>query len=82
MDSANRSPGDPPTPLGLRSANGAIHDLAALLNVIRGQASSTRLLLARETGLSRSVITQRLADLRASGLIVESGNDASSGGRP
>jgi glucokinase-like ROK family protein len=39
-------------------------------------------MLGRETGLSRNVITQRLVDLRASGLAVETGREVSSGGRP
>ncbi|MGH2614586.1 MAG: ROK family protein [Thermomicrobiales bacterium] len=39
-------------------------------------------MVARETGLSRAVVAQRLSDLQAIGLIVGSGSETSSGGRP
>jgi glucokinase-like ROK family protein len=43
---------------------------------------STRSQVARETGFSRAVVAQRLSDLQASGLVIESGSEVSSGGRP
>lgn len=57
-------------------------ELAAVLAFLRRQESGTRPLIGRETGLTRAVVTQRLADLHASGVIVEPGNEASTGGRP
>ena len=38
--------------------------------------------MARETGLGRSAITQRVTELRDVGLVIEAGSEPSSGGRP
>ncbi len=57
-------------------------DLGILLNFLRARGPSTRPLVARETGFSRAVVAQRLGDLHTTGLVVKSGRDASSGGRP
>ena len=42
----------------------------------------TRADLARHTGLARSTVAQRVDALLASGLVVEAGDSASTGGRP
>ena len=42
----------------------------------------TRADLARHTGLARSTVAQRVDALLASGLVVEAGGSASTGGRP
>jgi predicted NBD/HSP70 family sugar kinase len=53
-----------------------------LLDMIRSGRVSTRGELGRETGLSRSTITQRVEALLASGLVHEVGGTTSTGGRP
>ena len=53
-----------------------------ILNLIRDGKASTRSELMEQTGLSRTTIGARLGDLKARGLITESGNAASTGGRP
>lgn len=65
-----------------RPGEGPHRQSALILELLRGHGSATRPFIARETGLSRAVVTQRLGELQAGGLIVERGNDASSGGRP
>jgi glucokinase-like ROK family protein len=65
-----------------RSGNGVARDLEIVLNFLRVKGASTKPLVARETGFSRAVVAQRLADLQSSGLVIESGRDPSSGGRP
>jgi glucokinase-like ROK family protein len=65
-----------------RAGNGADRELAAVLDLLRREGAATRPAIARGTGLSRAVVAQRLADLQASGLVVEAGSEASSGGRP
>jgi glucokinase-like ROK family protein len=56
--------------------------LAIILELLRNRGAGTRPFIVRETGFIRAVVTQRLADLQATGLILESGSEASSGGRP
>ena len=53
-----------------------------ILNLIRDGKASTRSELMEQTGLSRTTIGARLGELKARGLITESGNAASTGGRP
>ena len=55
--------------------------LVSILELVRSGAASTRPELSQRSGLGRSVITQRLSYLLASGLLVESGLGASTGGR-
>ncbi|WP_205699412.1 ROK family transcriptional regulator [Conexibacter sp. SYSU D00693] len=52
-----------------------------VLRVIRDGHAVTRAALAEHTGLARSTVTQRVDALLASGLIVEAGDSASTGGR-
>ncbi len=53
-----------------------------LLSLIRDGVAVTRADLARHTGLARSTVAQRVDALLASGLVVEAGGSASTGGRP
>jgi predicted NBD/HSP70 family sugar kinase len=53
-----------------------------LLSLIREGAAVTRADLARHTGLARSTVAHRVDALLASGLVVEAGGSASTGGRP
>jgi predicted NBD/HSP70 family sugar kinase len=53
-----------------------------LLSLIREGSAVTRADLARHTGLARSTVAQRVDALLASGLVVEAGGSASTGGRP
>ncbi len=76
------SPRRVPDKLSVKSSANSHRESAIILNQLRIRATGTRPVIARETGLSRAVVAQRLADLQASGLIVEQGHDASSGGRP
>lgn len=55
--------------------------LVSILELVRSGAASTRPELSRRSGLGRSVITQRVSYLLASGLLVERGLGASTGGR-
>ena len=54
----------------------------ALLSMIRDGTAVTRARLARETGLARSTVAQRVDALLAQGLVHEAGGGASTGGRP
>ena len=54
----------------------------ALLRLIREDIAVTRADLARETGLARSTVAQRVDALLARGLVYEAGGGASTGGRP
>src|SRR5262247_3872768 len=54
----------------------------ALLALIREEIAVTRADLARVTGLARSTVAQRVDALLESGLVVEAGGSASTGGRP
>jgi predicted NBD/HSP70 family sugar kinase len=53
-----------------------------LLSLIRDGVAVTRADLARHTGLARSTVAQRVDALLASGLLIEAGGSASTGGRP
>ena len=53
-----------------------------LLQLLRDGAASTNPQLAALTGVSRSTVAQRVDALLASGLVVEDGQSASTGGRP
>lgn len=55
--------------------------LVSILELVRSGVASTRPELSRRSGLGRSAITQRVSYLLASGLLVESGLGASTGGR-
>jgi glucokinase-like ROK family protein len=55
--------------------------LVAILEDLRTRGSTTRPKLVDATGLSRAVVTQRLADLVDSGLVIEGELGASTGGR-
>lgn len=65
-----------------KAVRGTHWELAAVLDVLRQRGSATRPLISNETGLGRAVVTQRLTDLLASGIIVAGGSDTSTGGRP
>jgi predicted NBD/HSP70 family sugar kinase len=54
----------------------------ALLRLIREGTAVTRADLARETGLARSTVAQRVEALLARDLVYEAGGSASTGGRP
>ncbi|HVL96504.1 MAG TPA: ROK family transcriptional regulator [Solirubrobacteraceae bacterium] len=68
-------PAPVPTPA---TGNGA----GSLLRLIRAGDAATRADLARALGLSRSTVAQRVEALLASGLIYETAERASTGGRP
>jgi predicted NBD/HSP70 family sugar kinase len=53
-----------------------------LLSLIRAGTAVTRAELARHTGLARSTVAQRVDALLGSGLVLEAGGTASTGGRP
>jgi predicted NBD/HSP70 family sugar kinase len=53
-----------------------------LLSLVREGVAVTRADLARHTGLARSTVAQRVDALLASGLLIEAGGSASTGGRP
>ena len=56
--------------------------LGTLLSLIRGSQGLTRAELGDLTGLARSTVTARLAELVAEGLVVERPGEHSTGGRP
>jgi predicted NBD/HSP70 family sugar kinase len=60
----------------------AVRTPGDLLSLIRDGVAVTRADLARHTGLARSTVAQRVDALLASGLLVEAGGSASTGGRP
>jgi predicted NBD/HSP70 family sugar kinase len=69
------------------SSNGMVYSEAVrtpgdLFSLIRDGVAVTRADLARHTGLARSTVAQRVDALLASGLVVEAGGTASTGGRP
>ena len=53
-----------------------------MLSLIREQRARTRADLANVTGLARSTVAQRVDALLARRLVVEAGEDPSTGGRP
>jgi glucokinase-like ROK family protein len=68
---------------GIRLAsNGQARESAVILKILRDHEVGTRPGIVRETGLSRAVVAQRLADLQSVGLVVDAGNEVSTGGRP
>lgn len=56
-------------------------NLAAVLRAIRSSEGMTQPLLAQQIGLGRSVVTARIADLEAAGLVTYGGMGPSTGGR-
>jgi glucokinase-like ROK family protein len=56
--------------------------LVVVLDEIRLERSGSRAEIARKTGLTRAVVSQRVADLIDRGLVTESGTSPSTGGRP
>ena len=82
MDRINPTSADSAVAAAPRSNNGFTLERAIVLDFLRAFGASSRPVIARETGLSRAVVAQRLGDLQASGLVIESGSEASSGGRP
>ncbi|HEU5431505.1 MAG TPA: ROK family transcriptional regulator, partial [Thermomicrobiales bacterium] len=62
--------------------DGLARERADVLDAVRRRGASTRGVIARETELGRAVIAQRLSELIAAGLIVDSGLEQSTGGRP
>ncbi|MDC4233839.1 ROK family protein [Actinomyces sp. B33] len=53
-----------------------------LLDALERRPSSTRPALARDLGVSTSIVSLRIHELIAAGLVVESGSAPSTGGRP
>lgn len=60
----------------------ALYESTDILHMIRDGKAVTRSELMDQTGLSRTTIGTRLAELKERGLISESGSAASTGGRP
>ena len=54
----------------------------AVLRAVRVLGLGSRAEIARATGLGRAAVAQRLAELAASGVVVEAGSGPSTGGRP
>src|SRR4051812_1417720 len=65
-------------PIGPSSPTSA----GSLLDLIRHGIATTRADLARDTGLARSTVAQRVDALLAAGLVYEAGGSTSTGGRP
>jgi predicted NBD/HSP70 family sugar kinase len=65
-------------PIGPSSPTSA----GSLLDLIRHGVATTRADLARDTGLARSTVAQRVDALLAAGLVYEAGGSTSTGGRP
>jgi predicted NBD/HSP70 family sugar kinase len=66
----------------LQTAQASRPSAGALLGLIRDGTAVTRARLARETGLARSTVAQRVDALLEQGLVHEAGGSASTGGRP
>ena len=66
----------------LRPSQSSQTSAGALLRLIREGVAVTRADLARETGLARSTVAQRVDALLAQGLVYEAGGASSTGGRP
>ena len=63
----------------------AVHSIATVGEVfalIRDGDADTRAEIGRMTGLSRTAVAARVADLQARGLVIERADDRSTGGRP
>lgn len=58
-----------------------VDGLVSVLELVRSGAARTKPELSRQSGLGRSIIAQRVGQLLDSGLLVESGLGASTGGR-
>jgi glucokinase-like ROK family protein len=71
-----------PLPTTPTLADDQLDALVAILDLVRSGAVHTRPGLGRGTGLGRTVITQRVAQLIDSGLLEEAALAASTGGRP
>ncbi len=56
--------------------------MTAVLDAIRRGASRSRVEVSRRTGLSRTVVAQRVSELVDRGLVIETGTGPSTGGRP
>ena len=65
-----------------RDLLGRVNTPGELLALIRAGTAVTRADLARQTGLARSTVAQRVDALLASGLVLEAGDTPSTGGRP
>jgi len=65
-----------------RPMNQSVSGSGSLLRLIRQGRASTRAELIELTGLARSTVAQRLEVLRARELIVDAGENPSTGGRP
>ncbi|MEP2742728.1 ROK family protein [Bauldia litoralis] len=74
-DSPRRGKGRP------RTSDGATQSLAAILELVRQGAASTRQEIERESELGRAIVADRLATLTALGLVDESELGTASGGR-
>jgi glucokinase-like ROK family protein len=75
---ADPRPATVPAGLGSRETD----TLGALVALVASGQATTRASLARLSGLSRSTVAQRISTLLDEGLLVETGNATSSGGRP
>ncbi|GAA4722847.1 ROK family protein [Isoptericola chiayiensis] len=64
------------------TATSGPEEIAPLLSTLRDGRPRTRAELAREFGLSRSTMTNRIDDLLALGLVTPTGDAGSTGGRP
>ena len=69
-------------PLAKPASLDQIEDLVRVLMLVRSGEANTRPELSRRSGLGRSVISQRLAELIDSGLVGEGRLGPSTGGRP
>jgi predicted NBD/HSP70 family sugar kinase len=67
---------------GASGRTGPIVGAGSVLRLIRDGEAVTRAALARQTGLARSTVAQRVDALLAHGLVYEAGGEASTGGRP
>ena len=74
-----------PHPDGIHGARRAVladPTLTAVLDAIRRGNARSRLEVSQSTGLSRTVVAQRVAELVDRGLVTETGIGPSTGGRP
>ena len=68
-------------PSGLSVSGDQLDTLVSVLDLIRSGTARTRPALGRATGLGRAVVTQRVAQLLESGLVVDGALGPSTGGR-
>jgi glucokinase-like ROK family protein len=71
---------DGPAPAA-QLASDQLDDLVAVLDLVRSGRAATRPELGRRSGLGRTVITQRVAELRDAGLVEDGALGVSTGGR-